>query len=80
MSEADPLYPPPRFPPGAGLEIKVRRSSPATASGLEGEREGEGAAAAAAADEVAYAFGGIMRRDELFARLVALGDQRWECL
>jgi hypothetical protein len=56
---------------GAGLEIKVRRSSPATTSGLEGSAEGE---------EVAYSFGGIMRRDELFDRLIALGEQRWECL
>lgn len=54
---------------GAGLEIVVSR-----------QRKGGKAKDGEEGEEVAYAFGGIARRDELFDRLIALGDQRWECL
>jgi hypothetical protein len=56
---------------GAGLEIIVnrRRTSDAKLNAVD-----------EAGEEVAYAFGGIARRDELFDRLIAIGDQRWECL
>lgn len=56
---------------GAGLEIVVHRRRASAKAGDE---------TSAAGEEVAYAFGGIARRDELFDRLIAMGDQRWECL
>ena len=31
-------------------------------------------------EDETFKFGAIVRRDELFSRLIALGDQRWEAL
>lgn len=31
-------------------------------------------------EEETFKFGAIVRRDELFCRLIAVGDQRWEAL
>ncbi|CED82988.1 Protein of unknown function DUF3292 [Phaffia rhodozyma] len=61
---------------GAGLELTIRRSA-SSESGVEGHDHSE--VGRKIEEEVTYKFG-VVRRDELFNRLISLGNQRWEIM
>lgn len=69
---------------GTGLELKVRRRKTREVLGPVSEVEAEAAdgekVELQVEEEETFKFGAIVRRDELFCRLLALGDQRWEAL
>lgn len=57
---------------GTGLEVTVSRTHVHDSEG--------GAVGGISGEEEKIVLSSIVRRDELFNRLVALGDQRWELL
>lgn len=58
---------------GTGLEVKfVRRNA------KEAVETAPGAASVAEGKEESIKFNGIVRRNELFDRLLSAGEQRWE--
>ncbi|KAL7416037.1 hypothetical protein BDY24DRAFT_380856 [Mrakia frigida] len=78
---------------GTGLELKVRRKKTVEVPDVEtevlegGATQEEGIVVeekevetTQVEEEETFKFGAIVRRDELFCRLIACGDQRWEAL
>lgn len=68
---------------GTGLELKVRRKKTVEVDVVvdDGSSEVTNETTTRQDDHLeSFKFGAIVRRDELFNRLVALGDQRWEVL
>lgn len=65
---------------GTGLELKVRRKKTVEVE-LDGAADDAASVVTRQEEELeSFKFGAIVRRDELFNRLIALGDQRWEVL
>lgn len=60
---------------GMGLEIRVRSKAEGGEADVVPPDE-----RVAEKEEIIYRFSAIVRRDELFNRLVSLGDQRWEMM
>ena len=68
---------------GTGLELKVRRKKTVEVEVVASDAASVGTTETVTRQEEeieTFKFGAIVRRDELFNRLVALGDQRWEVL